>query len=199
MKCCDHTEWLSLHANGANVSLHESDRVQTLIADITNPEVQRPSLIVVFGSTAKAVALRELFGLKAKRAGNKRAIGEIHLHVNPSTVSYDRPLFLADGDFQQRQPKSSSSRPEKCHATTHHSVLLPHSSGLDNLADGLYCRLSYPFTDVFCFFAADLGGFTQISRRIAAWIERESLLTLPSSTYPKVIIVTDLVPSSPDQ
>jgi hypothetical protein len=54
------------------VSLHESDRVQTLIADITNPEVQRPSLIVFLGSTAKAVALRELFGLKAKQAGNKR-------------------------------------------------------------------------------------------------------------------------------
>ena len=180
------------------MSLHEANRVQVLIADIANPDVQRPGLIVFLGNAAKSVALCQLFGIKAKQAGKNRATGEIHLHVDSSTVGTDRPLLLADGDFQQHRPKSWGLRSEKCHATTHHSLLHAHASSFDDLANALYCSLLYPFADMFCFFAADLGGLRQISRRIAAWIESESLSNLPPCTYPKVVIVTDLVSSSPD-
>ncbi|KIV98622.1 uncharacterized protein PV09_09590, partial [Verruconis gallopava] len=173
-------------------------RVQAVIADVANPELQRPGLIVFLGNVSKAVALRQLFGLKAKQAGNSRSIGEVHLHIDSSTVSTDRPLLLADGDFSLRHTRSISSRFEKCHSTTHHSLLQPHTSSLNDVANALFYNLLYPFTDIFCFFASDLGGFRQISRRIAAWIETESFTNLPSCTNPKVIIVTESVSSTLD-
>jgi hypothetical protein len=51
----------------------------------------------------------------------------------------------------------------------------------------------FPFTDVFCFFSADLGGFEQIAHHLALWLERGHSSTLPKSTLPSVIIVTDKI------
>lgn len=198
MKRCSHSAWLSLHASGESVSLHESDRLQTVIADVVDPDVQRPGLIAFLGNTTKAIALRHLFGLKAKQAGSSRALGELHLHIDPSTVDTDRPLLLADGDFSQRQPRTPGSPFEKCHATTVHSLIHRRGPNVDHLATDLCGTLLYAFTDVFCFFAADLGGFRQIARRMASWLESDCLQSLPSRTRPKVIIVSDVGSSTPE-
>jgi len=62
---------------------------------------------------------------------------------------------------------------------------------LSDSADKIYFRLLSPFTDVFCFFADDLGGLKPIVQRLALWLDLGQPSTLPRSTRPKVLIVAE--------
>jgi hypothetical protein len=48
---------------------------------------------------------------------------------------------------------------------------------------------------VFCFFSDDLDGFKQIARHLATWLEQIHEPTIPRSTRPRVVIVTEKIPS----
>jgi len=65
------------------------------------------------------------------------------------------------------------------------------SSTLSASADLIYAKLLSPFTDVFCFFAEDVGNFVPIVRRLALWLDLGQCSTLPKSTRPKVLIITE--------
>jgi hypothetical protein len=62
---------------------------------------------------------------------------------------------------------------------------------LSESADKIYFRLLSPFTDVFCFFADDIGKFRPIVQCLALWLDLGQPSTLPKSTRPKVLIVTE--------
>jgi hypothetical protein len=198
MKRCDHSHWLELHRQGNEVTLLESDRLRTLTKYIQFPDTQKPSLLVLVGNTTKSIVLRELFGVKrVRRFRTKRTVGEIHLHLDPSTIFTGRPIFLADGDSPSQALRTKSTIGDKCHETTRHTVqwstFLPGMS-LSGVGASIYTHLLSPFTDLFCFFSTDLGGFRQIAISIAAWLEKGSYSTLPKGAYPRVIIVSDKIP-----
>ncbi|KAH9204856.1 patatin-like phospholipase-like protein [Leptodontidium sp. 2 PMI_412] len=198
MKRCDHSHWLSFGTYGNETSLLESDRLQTLTHHLQDPDTQQPSLFVLIGNKSKSLALRELFGTKkAGRFRNKRHAGEIHLHLDPSSVFHSRPILIADGDLPQQSLRAKVPSAQKCHEIMRRAYPKPAAdsrSTLDGTTDTIYSRLLLPFTDVFCFFSADLGGFRQIARHLAVWLEKGQPSTLPSSTYPRVIIVTEKIP-----
>lgn len=190
MKRCDHTHWLSISTQGGEAALLESDRLQTLIKHIPHPNVQQPSLILLIGNTEKSVALRALFGLKrARRFTIKRNPGEVHLHLDPSSVFNGRPILLADGDVPNYISGRRNAKADKCHETRR----LPLRRSGNTAAVDIYTHLLFPFTNVFCFFSADVGGFRQIARHLATWLERGHSSTLPKSTLPSVVIVTDKI------
>jgi hypothetical protein len=194
MKRCNHSHWLSLGTHGNETSLLESDRLQTLTHHLQDPDTQQPSLFVLIGNKSKSVALRELFGTKkARKIRNKRHAGEIHLHLDPSSIFHTRPIFIADGDLPQQSLRAKAPAAERCHETTRRAFSDPRSA-LDRTTDSIYSRLLLPFADVFCFFSADLGGFRQIARHMAMWLEKGQSSTLPRSTYPRIIIVTENMP-----
>ena len=195
MKRCDHTHWLCLCSQSRNTGLVVSDRLQNIINHIPNPDIQRPSLIVLIGNTAKLVALQELFGVKrTRKLTTKRNVGEIHLHVDPSSVFHRRPLLIADGDLPSKGLRTKIPT-YKCHEVTTRTVQRTNEcSRFDEVATGIYAQLLFPFTDVFCFFADDLGGFKQVARHLAAWLEQCHPSTLPRSTRPRVAIVTEKIP-----
>jgi len=129
-----------------------------------------------------------------KRSVGKRGYGEIHLHIDPSTTFSDRPVLFADGDFPVQQNTSKPAPAEKCHGVT--KRLLPRlresvPSSLQTAADNVYFQLLFLFTDVFCFFAPDLGGLQPIVRRIASWLNSSQPSTLPLVIYPQIIIVIE--------
>ena len=195
MNRCHHTHWLSLCTQGNEIALLESDRLQTLTNYIPDPNIQ-PSLFVLIGNTAKSVALRELFGVKrARKFTNKRSAGEIHLHLDPSSIFHGRPVLLADGDLPKQSLRGKTVTADKCHETIRRTIQRTRagSSGLslNEIADSIYTSLLFPFADVFCFFCADLGSFRQIARHIATWLEKGHSSTLPKSTYPRVVIATE--------
>ena len=65
---------------------------------------------------------------------------------------------------------------------------------LNRIATGIYSKLLLPFADIFCFFCDDLGGLRQVARHLAAWLEQGDSSTLPRSTHPRVVIVTEKLP-----
>jgi hypothetical protein len=198
MKRCEHSHWLSLCIQSNEDALVESDRLQTLTNYIRHPDIGKPSLLVLIGNTTKSVALRELFGVKrVRRFRNKRTVGEVHLHLDPSTIFNGRPIFLADADFPRQKLSTKSTTADKCHEITKHPIQWSTASSgtsLRTIADSIYTHLLFPFADTFCFFSADLGGFRQIAIHIAAWLEKGSSSTLPKCIYPKVIIASDKIP-----
>ncbi|PVH90608.1 FabD/lysophospholipase-like protein [Periconia macrospinosa] len=190
MKRCDHTHWLSISTQGGEAALLESDRLQTLVNHIPHPNVQQPSLFLLIGNTEKSIALRALFGLKrARKFTIKRNPGEVHLHLDPSSVFNGRPILLADGDVPNYISGGENAKTDKCHETIRRSL---RRSG-NTAAVDIYTHLLFPFTDVFCFFSADIGGFRQIARHLATWLESGHSSTLPKSTLPSVVIVTDQI------
>lgn len=196
MKYCGHSHWLGLHTGDSKITFTHSDRAQTLVQELPSCESQKPSLFVLIGNTGKSLALRELIsGPTRAKSTAKRGHGEIHLHINSSTVFGDRPVLFADGDIPLHQKPSKALSTEKCHEVT--SRILPRlrdtipTPSLQKAADNVYFRLLSPFTDVFCFFAADLGGLQPIARRIATWLDLGQPSTLPPETHPQIVIVVE--------
>ncbi|KAI9767708.1 MAG: hypothetical protein M1839_004369 [Geoglossum umbratile] len=196
MKPCNHSHWLSLYTQGNETTLLETDTLQTLTNHIRYPDMQQPSLFVLIGNTAKSLALRELFGVKKTRKfKGKRNTGEIHLHLDPSSIFYNRPILFADGDLPKEDLRKNLAVAEKCHVTTRRSLSKVRMGlSLNEIADSIYTRLLFLFADVLCFFSSDLGGFKQIACHMAAWLEKGQSSTLPKSTYPRVVIVTEKIP-----
>jgi len=193
MKQCNHTFWLSLCSRGSGADLLVSDRVQHIINFIPNPDIQCPSLLVLIGNAAKAVALKELFSVKRTRLFNiKRGPAEIRLHVDPSSI-FGRPLLIADGDLSERLRGKVPA--DKCHEIRRHPIQGSRREfGLNRIASGIYARLLSPFADVFCFFCDDLGGFRPVAHHLAAWLEHGNISTISASTRPRVVLVTEKIP-----
>jgi len=209
MRYCKHTQWLGLAVDDKEVLLQNTDRLQTLLEDLPEPDEQSPSLIVFIGNKSKGMAIKELaktftppprYGSDCQYqqidrhawTGNaklhgRRAQGEIHLHIHaPSTFS-KRPVLLAEGDFPSYD-KTRSLTTESCHET---SSRLMNVDNVSESTDRIYFRLLLPFTDVFCFFADDIGGLKSVVHRLALWLDLGQPSTLPSATRPKVLIVLE--------
>jgi hypothetical protein len=197
MKRCGHSEWLTLRIQRNEIVLLESDRLQTFLDDIPNPDAQQLSLLVLVGGTAKSSALQLLTsGKKGRKSTGRRGYSsDIHLHLGGSSVFYDRVVLFADGDLPYHVPKNKSSSVGECHETIRRT--LPRiregvvGPALDEAADNLYSRLLCPFADVFCFFSADFGGFRPTVRRLASWLEKGQPSTLSKATYPRVLVVVE--------
>lgn len=193
MKHCQHTSWLSLCSEGHDTYLVISDRLDTIKTHIPEPDSQTPSFFVLIGNRAKSVALRELFGAKRnQRFLTKRVPGEIHLHVEASSIFNERPLLIADSDIPTKTLRTKIPS-TKCHETTKQIVQRPGSLG--EISSSIYSQLLQPFVDVFCFFSDDLGGFKQVAHHLATWLEQVQESTILRSTRPRVVIVTEKIPS----
>jgi hypothetical protein len=187
MKRCDHSQWLSICRK---TTLLQSDRLHRLTNDLPYPDEQQPSLLVFLGSKEKSRAIRALFGIKRARRFtiNQKSSG-IYLHHDSSTNFVDRPIFVAHCDLDPHRQKPCDVKDEKCHEMTKYH--LRQQPVGDRTVDELLTHLLFPFAEVFCFFSADLGGFREIAKHLARWLERGHSSTLPKSALPSVLIITD--------
>ncbi|KAH9905226.1 FabD/lysophospholipase-like protein [Xylariomycetidae sp. FL2044] len=193
MKPCSHTLWFGLSCHGNSADVVVSDRVRHILNQIPDRDVESPQLLVLIGNTAKAVALRELFGVKTRNHGANRGLGEVHLHLDPRSAFHGKPLLIADSDL------SGSTRarfpPGDCHEFKPRVMQRSsHASDPGWIANGIYAQLLSPFSDVFCVFSDDIGGFRPVARHLAAWLEHGRVQTVPASTCPRVVIVTEKIP-----
>jgi hypothetical protein len=195
MKRCDHSHWLGLSSKGNNTYFLASDRLQKITSHIPHPDTQSPYLFVLIGGTAKSVALRQLFGIKrTRRFTTRRSTGEVHLHIDPSTVFHKRPVLIAEGSLPPKTLRGKIPS-DKCHEVTRRTFRGSNGAAdLNQIAAGIYSKLLFPFADVFCFFCDDLGGLDQVACYLASWLEHGDLSTLPRSTHPRVVVVTEKIP-----
>jgi hypothetical protein len=194
MKRCNHTDWLTLYTQNDETIFLETDRLSQITGNIPNLESQYPTLFTFIGSTEKYLALQELLGLKPKRQSPFRIKhGELHLWLDPSSIFQDRPILFADGDFREKPVYSSNKTGSdpKCHEIRRQRS--PTHLSQDEIAESIYSRLLHPFTDVFCLFPADIGGFRSTACRIAKWLEKGQVSSLPKITHPRLVIVTESI------
>ncbi|RAQ99165.1 patatin-like phospholipase-like protein [Stemphylium lycopersici] len=185
----------SLHGlcrDSGRAALSQSDRLQALIAGLGDPHVQQPSLVVLVGNTEKATAMRTLFRVRGSRKCKIRHLGEVHVHLDPSTALLERPLLVASCDTHERCQSWSDARGETCHGAQRHWLWRPFARG--NAADGAYARILGPFADVFCFFAADVGGLRPVAKRLAGLLVQSACH--PNRTRPGVVVATETLPCS---
>lgn len=213
MRYCKHTEWLKLAFRNEDVLLQNTDRLQTILEDLPNPDEQCPSLVVFIGNRSKAIAIKGLaktfspqprYGCKQSsyndelrwgetKISGRRAHGEIHIHIHPPSIFSSRPVLLAKGDLPSTSKLTQALATEQCHETGSR-VLNARDSitpTLSETANRICFKLLSPFTDVFCFFANDIRGFKPIVQRLALWLDLGRPLTLLRATRPKLLIVTE--------
>jgi hypothetical protein len=179
MKHCEHSHWLSLSSQGNYTYLEQSDRLRTITKYIPNPHDQKPSLFVLIGNAGKP--LKELFGIRNRQLKKKRSAGDVHLHIDPSSIFNERPIIIADTDIGNIIPKAKGIAISNCHEVTYRPIQITNYASI--------CQLLSPFADVFCFYSEDLEG---IARYLATWSE---YTTLPESPRPLVLIVTEKAPN----
>lgn len=190
MKNNDHTRCISPCRHGGNTnSLRYANLLQTVVDGLPRPDEQRPSILVLVGNTEKSVATRTLFGFRnTRRPKTQQKSCEISIHPDPSTAPSDCPLLLVNWDVRKSCDKWSGTKRNRCYEAG--QTLLRQLPSREGFADDFHTQLLSPFTDVFCFFSDDLGGFRQVAQRLACWLEHGRSSTLPVGTLPSVVIVT---------
>jgi hypothetical protein len=116
----------------------------------------------------------------------------LHLHIDTSGTISNNPVLLVDGglpQFHQNAELLTTGCHEIWSAELKQEPLTPKR--LTDIASTVYFKLLSPFADVFCFFAADLGGLRPIIKQLAAWLDLTKTSLLPESSRPQVVIVTD--------
>lgn len=191
MVSCNHSQWLGISTEENSCALLESDRAQTLLANSPTAGVQCPSLFILIRSTSKARAIQEL--VSAKASTTRRAHGEVHLQLDYSSAFSERPIYIADSDIPKRHQRGRIIPADSCHETIAHSFYQARKRPLNasRITKTICAQLLHPFADVFCLFAADLGGLRGISRQVAAWLKKPQASLLPTETYPSLVIVTE--------
>ncbi|KIW35778.1 uncharacterized protein PV06_11882 [Exophiala oligosperma] len=198
MKLCNHHPWLGICEQGYETSLIETGRLEMLSSRFEQPDDASPSLIVFVGQHSKSVALEKLFDIHRTRLfKGKPYTGDVDLHVVPESPNSRRPVFIATGAVGSKRIRRTPNR-HRCQDGSRWPLRTvpggsePHH--MQRTEQAIYSRLLLPFTDVFCFFASDLGGFRGVASQLAGWLRD---VTVPISTpfiRPSVVIVTDKIP-----
>ena len=155
---------------------------------------------MLIGNRAKTSALQQVFSIKRNwQLGSRRATNKIYLHSDPSTIFFQTPVFIAEGDIKcqdfRERPFAS-----KYHELTRRAVHRTNAdTSLDQVWSRLFTDLLYPFVDTFCFFCDDLGGLDSVTPIVGAWLQRGHSSTLPRSTLPRLILVTQALHPSTER
>lgn len=171
--------------------LQKSNRLARIIDQLPKQDELNPSLCVFVGNKIKSRAIRHGFGIRQARLfRNRRRSGELHLNADPSTVYSERPVLVADGTVGE-PPERLCTAKDKCHIVD--NITLAQSSSTSLTLSNVYGVLS-PFTDVYCLFATDIGGFRQVACVVAAWLQQTPFIC-PVALLPQLMVVTDKIPS----
>lgn len=198
MKLCKHTFWLGIGSQANAPQLILSDRLQNIARSISDPIGQKPTLFAFIGGKAKSAALQALFRVNRNRhVFSRQNTGEIHLHVDPTSVFQERPILIADGDLEGTVAISRIKN--HCHDSRQLDIQRPRTeSTTESFTSGIYADLLHPFVDVYCFFCEDLSGLKQVARCLAGWLKDGSTSPLPKIIYPQILIVTEAIPVGPE-
>ncbi|KAH8800879.1 acyl transferase/acyl hydrolase/lysophospholipase [Xylogone sp. PMI_703] len=194
MRYCKHTQWLGLASDG-DVFLQNTDRLYTLLEDLPDPDKQCPSLLVFIGSKSKGMAIKELAKSFSPppRYCNSSPSGEVHLHIHPPSSFSNRPVLLAEGNLPYHDKYGATLTVEDCHELERRKLnsINTVTPTLSGSSDRIYSRLLLPFAEVICFFADDVGGFKPIVQHLGLWLDLGPSSTLPKTTLPKLLIITE--------
>lgn len=190
---CLHSAWLRLSQEDCSVNLQVTDRPRRLLNDMRDPNNNAPALVVMVGNKCKKKTLKKL-GVEGADLNSRRMPGETHLFTaHPSSWS-ERSIFIADSEVPNgswnRLPQLR--RPQPCHEISNYSIpwwTKDRARKVEDLTDHIYHRVLFPFAEVICLFANDLGGIKNATQRVASWLDKGRFTT--SRARPSMILVVE--------
>jgi hypothetical protein len=169
--------------------LRHANPLQAVVNDLPRADEQHPNILALIGNTEKSFAMRTLFGVQnPRRLRQKQKSCEIYFHLDPLQACDDHPLLLVDWDVRKSCDMWRGTKGKKCYEAG--QSILHRMNAKGNTAQDIHTQILSSFVDVFCFFSDDLGGFKQIARRVAVWLEQGKSSTLPAGTLPSMVIIT---------
>jgi hypothetical protein len=192
MESSDNTRCISPCRCGAKTNLlRHANPLQAVVNDLPRADEQRPNILALIGNAEKSFAMRTLFGVQnPRRSRQKQKSCEIYFHLDPRKACDDHPLLLLDWDVRKSCDMWRGTKRNKCYEAG--QSILNRMTAKGDIAQDIHTRILSSFVDVFCFFSDDLGGFKQIARRVAVWLEQGKSPTLPAGTLPSMVIITSI-------
>ena len=191
MAPCNHISLLQV-VKGEQVSLVNNERMEKLVNEMAwngSSTVQRPSFQFFIGGDAKNLAIRQIFPQNNIGRGYRDRNSIASLHLDTSTSNSNTPVLFGESNplvtsglsgFQQYHGIA------QCHQTTCQPCCW---TSTQSLYDILHTRLLFPFADVICIFADNLGNVNDAINRLKIWATIGSNSGLSRITRPRVIIV----------
>jgi hypothetical protein len=176
--------WLDVGVReDSRLAVLDQGRLQKVVAELIDPEKQRPSLCVFLGGKSKDYALQQLYPLN----NIKRHVSDsqIKLRYDIASLGGRQPMLLADGDLPLLESYSPTKRLQP--GAGFPVSWEDHSAA--KVLIGLWSRLIFMFTDVVCIFVDDNAGLERIITFLLACLELGSASPLAGSLLPRVIFV----------
>lgn len=153
------------------------------------PSKQCPTLAFFLGNKTRDTALKHLFPNNNIRR-SRTAPSAINLRIDNGSSGTDNPILFADCDPLQCTWPLQDYHQAPCHEQTNLPLSWALSHQVD-LLDVLIARLLFPFTDVICIFAEDVGGLDAAGNLLIKWARLGRPSTLPDLVRPQVLVITD--------
>lgn len=170
-----------------DVFLQSTNRLYTLLEDLLDLDKQSLSFLIFIRNRSKAIAIKKLaktfspppryshdpscqsqYDDESSSRGHielsdRRANGEIYLHIHTLSTFSNRLVLLTKGDLSSLDKPRQALATEKYYKTMSRQLnsqtLTPT---LSESTDKIYFRLLLPFTDIFYFFVDDVRKFRPI-------------------------------------
>ena len=163
---CKHVAWLeAIEDRGTgSKTIVNTTRLERLGGELPDSCNQTPRLVHLIGTRSKDQALKYIF--PNNNFGRQYEKGNINLRVDNTSIDTASPLFITDSHpFRGFAPKHPQAT---CHLS--HSYTISWMRDDDMIADVLFARLTFSFSDLICVFAEDFATLETVARRILSWI-----------------------------
>jgi hypothetical protein len=152
-------EWLRLVGGNSAPLVHHDWRLSQIQEQLRKPATKYPSVVMFLGRERKDAALHLLF------PQNRSSVGYgIRLQADNWTLYSHHPILVADCDPHLTPMQSETSRHFR------EEIAIRWATGGDlHVLDVFLARLFFPFVDVICMFADDMGGMQAVRTTLTTW------------------------------
>ncbi|KAI9853591.1 MAG: hypothetical protein M1824_001084 [Vezdaea acicularis] len=192
--------WLQIRHTPHEITLLEHrDAYRALSTYAPRMSENSPVLIAFIGYRSKAYMLDHIWGIE--RAGQD-SHKSVRLYSDTTETPHSLPVVLLDCEIHNIK---TAYRPESRidgGEIVRRPLIWPDHHGpvinTEGIAFNLYARALAPLVNVFCLFAADLGGLKGIARRLVRWIALPAASDAPTAILPRLQVVVETASTSFD-
>ncbi|KAE8554678.1 hypothetical protein EYB25_003219 [Talaromyces marneffei] len=184
---CRHISWIEVvedRSSGEQLIINTT-RLDRIIQELPDSYKQSPRLVHFIGTKNKDQALKNVF--PNNNFGRQYEKGDTNLRIDNTTINTASPLLIADSNPFRG---FSAGYRAQCHINHGHPISWDLDGSL--IADAIFTRLLFPFSDLVCVFADDFASLESVALRIFSWMSNHNagqeiktqLLVVTSETGP---------------
>lgn len=194
MTTCRHTDWIEVSYSSRHVRLSDPGRLDRLVKKLEQSTRQFPQVVLCIGReerrklVTQTVLDRTTRMTRSASAATQSSGGLTSIFLDQSQYRVDHPTLFAD---YQLGRDLLETVPYRCHETK--SARNVWTRGQPDIHDTVLTRLLFPFSDLVCIFADDLGGVDAVLDLVETWSAVESttdLAGIARRALPRVCVIT---------